>query len=219
MAPVLGYWDIRGLGQSIRFMLVYTETEFEHKKYAFGPAPEYSTDAWLKEKYTLGLDFPNLPYYIDDDVKLTQSIAIMRYLARKHKLEPETEAEKIRADLVEQQVADFRRSFGKTAYDSSFKIKKEYMKVLPDKLKEFSDYLGKRLWFASQDKITYVDFMMYEVLYRHKLIAPDCLNKFQNLKDYFDRFEKLPAIQKYMQSPDYIKWPSHGDNAVYISHS
>lgn len=37
----------------------------------------------MDEKYTLGLDFPNLPYLIDNekDVRLTQSMAIMRYLA------------------------------------------------------------------------------------------------------------------------------------------
>ncbi|KFM68798.1 Glutathione S-transferase Mu 1, partial [Stegodyphus mimosarum] len=151
MAPVLGYWNIRGFAQPIRLMLAYTETEFEDKNYAFGPAPDFDRSAWLKEKYTLGLDFPALVYYIDGDVKLTQSIAIMRYLARKHKLEPEIEADKIRADLIEQQVADFRRNLGKTAYDSNFKIKEEYMKILPSKLKEFSNYLASRLWFASQD--------------------------------------------------------------------
>jgi glutathione S-transferase len=37
----------------------------------------------MDEKFTLGLDFPNLPYIIDaeKDVKLTQSMAIMRYVA------------------------------------------------------------------------------------------------------------------------------------------
>ncbi|KFM59826.1 Glutathione S-transferase Mu 1, partial [Stegodyphus mimosarum] len=207
MAPVLGYWNIRGLAQPIRLLLAYTETEFEDKKYAYGPAPDYDRSAWLKEKHTLGLDFPNLPYYIDGDVKLTQSITIMRYLARKHKLEPEAEEDKIRADLIEQQVSDFRLNLAKIAYNSEFeKLKEEYLKKLPTLLKEFSDFLGKRLWFASQDKITYVDFMIYEALYHHKALAADCLNEFQNLKDFFDRFEELSTIQKYIQSPDYLKW-------------
>ena len=33
-----------------------------------------------------GLEFPNLPYYIDGDVKLTQSSAILRHIAREHGL-------------------------------------------------------------------------------------------------------------------------------------
>ena len=32
-----------------------------------------------------GLPLPNLPYYIDGDLKLTQSMAILRHLGRKHK--------------------------------------------------------------------------------------------------------------------------------------
>uniref|UniRef100_A0A8C2M9K0 glutathione transferase n=1 Tax=Cricetulus griseus TaxID=10029 RepID=A0A8C2M9K0_CRIGR len=41
---------------------------------------------WLNEKFKLGLDFPNLPYLIDGSHKITQSNAILRYIARKHNL-------------------------------------------------------------------------------------------------------------------------------------
>lgn len=86
MAPVLGYWDTRGLAQPIRNLLVYKGIDFVDKRYKFGPPPGYDHEEWLKEKFTLGLRFPNLPYYIDEDVKLTQSLAILRYLGRKHGL-------------------------------------------------------------------------------------------------------------------------------------
>lgn len=41
-------------------MLAYTKTPFDDHKYAYGPAPDYDRSAWLKEKNTLGLDFPNV---------------------------------------------------------------------------------------------------------------------------------------------------------------
>ena len=44
--------------------------------------PEYKS-AWLAAKFQLGLDFPNLPYFLDGDVALCQSGAILRHLARK----------------------------------------------------------------------------------------------------------------------------------------
>ncbi|GIY41403.1 glutathione S-transferase Mu 1 [Caerostris darwini] len=220
MAPVLGYWNIRGLAQPIRLMLAYSETPFEDKKYAYGPAPDFDRGTWLKEKPTLGLDFPNLPYYIDGDIKLTQSITIMRYLARKLKLEPETEEDSILADLIEQQVADFRSGLVRIAYNPDFeKLKEEYLKNLPNQLKAFSEFLGKRQWFASQDKVTYVDFMTYEALDNHRVLSPECLNDYPNLKEYMDRFEELPTIQKYMQSDDFLKWPLNGDMAKFGSRS
>jgi glutathione S-transferase len=79
--PVLAYWGIRGLANSIRQLLEYVGEKYEFKDYNTVPEP-----GWFGEKFNLGLEFPNLPYYIDQNVKLTQSGAILRYLARKHKL-------------------------------------------------------------------------------------------------------------------------------------
>ncbi|XP_032129571.1 glutathione S-transferase Mu 1, partial [Sapajus apella] len=86
MPMILGYWDIRGLAHAIRLLLEYTDSSYEEKKYTMGDAPDYDRSQWLKEKFKLGLDFPNLPYLIDGAHKITQSNAILRYIARKHNL-------------------------------------------------------------------------------------------------------------------------------------
>ena len=39
---------------------------------------------WGPHKFNLGLDFPNLPYLVDGDFKLTESKSIMKYLCKKH---------------------------------------------------------------------------------------------------------------------------------------
>ena len=81
--PVLGYWKIRGLAQSIRYLLVYLEVDYENKFYETGDAPDYNTDSWFGIKYDLGFDFPNLPYFIDGDFKLSESDALMKYICAK----------------------------------------------------------------------------------------------------------------------------------------
>jgi len=44
-------------------------------------------DEWKKgDKLTLRADFPNLPYLIDGDVKMTESRAILKYIAREYGL-------------------------------------------------------------------------------------------------------------------------------------
>ena len=65
------------------------------------------------------------------------------------------------------------------------------MKTIPEKMKLYSEFLGKRPWFAG-DKITYVDFLVYDVLDVHRLFEPKCLDDFPNLKDYLARFEVMP---------------------------
>ncbi|XP_023227433.1 glutathione S-transferase Mu 1-like [Centruroides sculpturatus] len=219
MAPVLGYWNIRGLAQPIRLLLAYTETEFEDKTYSYGPPPTFDRSAWLNEKFTLGLDFPNLPYYIDGSVKLTQSSAIMHYLARKNKLDGATEEEKIRIDLAEQQLIDFRMAFVQLCYNPNFEtLKCDYLTSLPDKLKLFSNFLGKNKWFAGNN-LSHADFIIYEMLAQHKLFAPDCLKEFSNLEEFVTRFEDLPTIKKYMKSDRFLKWPLNGDMAKFGSRS
>ena len=57
---------------------------YEMVEYEQGDGPEFSKACWFDVKYTLGFAYPNLPYLIDEDVKLTETIAIHRYLADKY---------------------------------------------------------------------------------------------------------------------------------------
>uniref|UniRef100_F6S663 Glutathione S-transferase n=1 Tax=Monodelphis domestica TaxID=13616 RepID=F6S663_MONDO len=188
MPMILGYWDIRGLAHAIRLLLEYTDSNYEEKLY-LGEAPDYDRSQWLDVKFKLGLDFPNLPYLIDGEHKLTQSNAIMRYIARKHNMCGETEEEKIRVDMLENQVMDFRWQLVRVSYSPDFeKLKPEYLEQLPGQLKLFSQFLGKQTWFAG-DKITFVDFLVYDVLDQNRMFEPKCLDEFPNLKDFLARFE------------------------------
>lgn len=86
--PILGYTNVRGLAQSIRNLLTYKGVNYEDKQYYTCPTPPYDRAEWTKDKPCLGLKFPNLPYFIDGDVKMTQTVAILRYLGRKYDMGP-----------------------------------------------------------------------------------------------------------------------------------
>ncbi|CAG0891824.1 unnamed protein product, partial [Cyprideis torosa] len=197
MVPILGYWDIRGLAQPIRLLLHYTGTEFEDKYYVCGPAPTFDKSSWL-----------SLPYYIEDDVKITQSNAIMRFVARKgENLEGKTPIEKVRVDMLENEAMDFRYGIVKLCYmseDYEAEKRKFITETLPQQLQRFSDFLGDNKWFAGEN-ITFVDFIMYELLDQHQAFHSECLNNFKNLKDLLHRFESIPQIKKYMDSNKFIK--------------
>ncbi|XP_075837745.1 glutathione S-transferase Mu 6 isoform X1 [Microtus pennsylvanicus] len=215
MPVTLGYWDIRGLGHAIRLLLEYTETSYEEKRYAMGDAPDYDRSQWLNDKFKLGLDFPNLPYLIDGPYKITQSNAILRYLGRKHNLCGETEEERVRVDIVEKQVMDTRIQMGTLCYSPDFeKRKPEFLKSLPGQLKLYSEFLSQRPWFAG-DKITFADFLVYDVLDQHRIFEPTCLDAFPNLKDFVARFEGLKKISAYMKSNRFLPSPLYLKQAMW----
>ena len=186
--------------------------EYEDKLYTMDQRENWLTT----DKWNLGLDFPNLPYYIDGDVKLSQSIAIIRYLARKYNLAGTNETERIRIDLAECQLVDFRTGFNAgLCYNPNFEtLKGPYIAALPDKLKLFSQFLGTNLWFAGQN-LSYVDFMIYEAFYCHKQLIPNALDGFPNLQAFYDRLEALPNVAAYLKSDKYIKWPLIGPTAQF----
>ncbi|KAM4871667.1 glutathione S-transferase Mu 2-like [Thomomys bottae] len=159
-----------------------------------GDAPDYDRSQWLSEKFKLGLDFPNLPYLIDGAHRITQSNAILRYIARKHNLCGETEEENIRIDILENQVWDIRFQLVGLCFNADYeKLRPEFLEGLPDKMKLLSQFLGKRPWFAG-NKITFVDFLAYDVLDVHRMFEPKCLDAFPNLKDFISRFEVMAPI-------------------------
>jgi len=213
--PVLGYWKIRGLVQPIRFLLSYVGQDFEDKYYECGPAPEFSRDCWLNEKFTLGLDFPNLPYYIDGDVKLTQSTAILRYLARKHGLCGKTDAEINRQELVLEEAVDVRRSLSTVSYSKDFaSLKSNLLTQAVAKLKEVDKFLGSNTWLTGSN-LSFVDFVWYELLDVLRLMDPTLLSDCNNLQQFVHRFEALPAIKQYLESECYISHPINNKMASF----
>jgi glutathione S-transferase len=212
--PTLGYWNTRALAQPIRYLLKYAGIEFNDKRYEFGEGTsiqdrESVIKNWTLEKFTLGLDFPNLPYYIDGDVKLSQNMTIMRYLARKYDLFAADEKSLTRQDLVEQQIQDMRWNFtfgvliNKAEYEKNKALFLE--ETLPKQLELLSKFLGDSEWLIG--KLNYVDFLAYETLEWLRQFSPENMQKFENLTQYLKRFESLPAISAYINSSKFKNWP------------
>ncbi|GFU01739.1 glutathione S-transferase Mu 1 [Trichonephila clavipes] len=207
--PILGYWNVRGITEPIRYLLRYKKADFDEKRYVVGQ------DEWQKEKFSLGLEFPNLPYYIDGDMKLTQSVAILRYLARKHCLDGKTGEEKRRIALAEQQILDFRANLRKLAFSENYENDKdEFIKDLPKQYQLWEKFLGDRKYIAG-DEITYVDFQVYEILDFYRIFHPSTFESFPTLKAFHDRIRNIPEIKQYIDSPAFRKWPLFGPMAKF----
>ena len=203
--PILGYWDLRGMGEPIRYLLKIANVPFVDKRYKIdGMGKE-----WFAEKSSLGLDFPNLPYWIDGDFKLTQSLTILRHLARKHGLASKDEQTLARQELIEQQLLDVRKAFF-TLIGQEYEDKKEdYLnKTLSPQLEQLANFLGTKDWFTNE--LSYADILAYETLDWLRMFSPETFDKFPALKQFFDRFENLKPIKEHINSPQYKKFPMLG---------
>jgi len=214
---ILGYWAIRGLGQVCRMLLEYTETPYEERRYQ---AIGNDKSDWENDKYRLGMAFPNIPYIFDGDIKLTQSHAVFKYIARNTELIPETPQEQAIMDMVEFQMEDLKAGFIRLSYTPKDRFEGEkgakavYLSKLSELLKPFSLVLGDKKWFSG-DRLCYGDFFAWEQLYHHSCLSPTCLDGFPNLKSYFERFRALPKIAAYEKSDQYIARPINLTSASF----
>nr|ABS32298.1 glutathione S-transferase class mu [Cyphoma gibbosum] len=213
--PTLAYWKIRGLAQPMRLLLNYAGEKFEDKQYEQGDAPGFSVEEWTKEKFSLGLDFPNLPYYIDGDIKITQSNAILRYIANKHNLMGKTPKEKAQVDMMLENAMDLRNGVVKMAYNKDYeKMIKEYEPKCKEILAGYEKWLSSHKWFGC-DTVTVADFPMYELLDQHRLMIKDVLVPYPNITKFMAAFEALPAIKAYMASDKFMKRPINNKIASF----
>ncbi|CAG7836571.1 unnamed protein product [Allacma fusca] len=206
--PILGYWDIRGLGQPIRYLLKHLSLDFEDRRYKHGLGPDFNREDWLKEKFSLGLDFPNIPYWIDGDTKLTDSKAILKHLARTYgtDLVPKDPVELAKIEMLESVIMDVWDLLAIACYEYTEVLLQKLYSLQPLKLKYLSDFIGDGNWFGG-DQLTYVDFLAYETLMTHQKFDKEFLEPFPNLLHFLETFENLPAIDDYLKSSEFIQAP------------
>lgn len=141
-------------------------------------------------------------------------------MGRKYDLVGDNEAQTLRIELAEQQAIDLRYGLIRMVYfNPNFETDREaYLKRLPDLVKEIELFLGTNQWVAG-DKLTYVDFLLYDALDFNRLFGPDAFQNAPIVNDYLTRFENIPQIKAYMTSGKYKKFPVFGPMAAWGGHS
>ncbi|XP_048584392.1 glutathione S-transferase Mu 3 [Nematostella vectensis] len=127
-----------------------------------------------------------------------------------------TEEEKVIVDILENQLMDFRNGFVRLCYNNAAfeENKPAYIQSVQSSIKAFADFLGQKSYLAG-DNLTFVDFVLYELLDQHRIFEASLLDAHPNLKAFLDRFEKLPAIAAYMSSNEFIKRPINNPIAAF----
>ena len=189
---------------------------------------------WNDVKYTLGLDFPNLPYIIHGDVKITESNACLIYVANLAGVAGNTAAERAhvrvscerfqnrrthtqggglhgrwQVEMMLCKVMDLRNAVVRVGYSPKAEFASRlaaFKEGLPRHLDGMSAFLGDKQWLVSCG-LTAPDFHLYEMLRQVSAMVPGCLDEYPTLQAYKRRFEALPAIKRYQTSGSFLDRP------------
>lgn len=167
----LGYWALRGRGQVLRLLLAYTGLDWEETTYK-------DASQWFGtgDKTKLGLDFPNLPYLISGNFKLTESIAIAKYIIRRSdkkdllgkNAEDEAKIEMILSLLDDIFNPTFSMFFSPNHNADKVRLYDNKLKV---KIEELAHYIGNK--DSAIGYLTLADFKIAEASYYFEKLYPD----------------------------------------------
>ena len=213
----LGYWKICGLGNTARMLLVYGNIPFKNVMYEQkGADDNYSRAEWYDVKYSLGLDFPNLPYLIDNKngIKLTESRAIYRYIARQFNIGCQSDPELAIADMVVSVISDQMKLFTGLCYGKYPEEKDDYLQnKLPKKFKLLNKFLENKK-FVCGDNISYADFDLYYAIFANLKLDDKWIKNYENLEKFYNTMNELEGIKRWNKT-EYSKLPLNNTVAKF----
>lgn len=206
----LTYWDGRGLGDPIRFMLEFCLVPYDEKNVT-------TRSAFLDLRDSGSLSFGQVPLLEMDGLQMVQTQAILRYLAGKKGLDGATSVGRVRADMAVNAILDIRLHLITARFqaDKEKALQNFREKALPKFAGQMEEWLGR---YENQGPyicgamVTYADVCLLEML---AYAADECPETEDFLAQSFSRVaalfrimkEGFPNMQAYLLSPRRKKKP------------
>ena len=152
---------------------------------------------------------PNLPYFYDGALKLTESTAIMRYLCHKYdpKLMGTNLEEMAKIDMVAGVISDLISYKSAIMYAPDPNAIPQMTKDrFANTIKDIAKVLENRKHLAG-DKLSYVDFVCMEALESINELVEPIFKTYPILEHYYKSMINIPSIYKYRNSEQYLKNP------------
>jgi glutathione S-transferase len=203
----LHYFNGRGRAETTRWMLAINRLTFEN-------VPVDSPNALTMLRLTGKLPFDQMPLLEIDELKLSQSSAMVRYLARRGGFYGKNDFEGLWCDMIAGAVADF----AEVAMQAAFKPTREIAIVaLKAGFKKFGPRFESRLrengsGFCVGVGVTFADVVLVEALSAYRDWCPDILADTPELMSLYNCILSYPGVADYLISKQ--RYAVAGDDYV-----
>ena len=201
----LHYFPGRGRAETTRWMLAINHIKFEN-------VPIETPEMLLALRASGKLPFDQIPLLEIEEQNLSQSSAMIRYLARSGEYYGSTEQDAVWCDMIAGAVADF----AETSLQAAFQPTKEVaVKALQERFNKFGPRFESRLsrnGLCAGGKLTFADVLLAEAVNSYLEWIPDILNKTPFLDDLYKKVIATSGISAYLNSPQ--RYPMSGSNYV-----
>ncbi|ESO89883.1 hypothetical protein LOTGIDRAFT_124433 [Lottia gigantea] len=187
----LVYFDLRGRAELSRLCFAAAGVVFDDVR--------VPVTKWLEIKPTT--PYGELPYLELDGRRITQSMAISRFLANEFNLFGDSNYERLRIDEVVELVEDFRKGFVNyyREADPSKKVKSLISINMPF-LGIFSKILsGNSSGYLVGNKISLGDLALFDVMEFPLDQCETTLDKYQKLREHRNLVQSHQSLQKYLE--------------------
>ena len=201
----LHYFPGRGRAETTRWMLAINHIKFEN-------VPIETPEMLLALRASGKLPFDQIPLLEIEEQNLSQSSAMIRYLARSGEYYGSTEQDAVWCDMIAGAVADF----AETSLQAAFQPSKEVaVKALQERFNKFGPRFESRLsrnGLCAGGKLTFADVLLAEAVNSYLEWIPDILNKTPFLDDLYKKVIATSGISAYLKSPQ--RYSMSGSNYV-----
>ena len=203
--PRLTYFRGRGRAETTRWLLAAMDIDFE--------SVALETGDQLNELRASGkLLFNQIPLLEMDGLCLTQSIALVQYLARKGSLYGDSPKEAAKCDMVHGVCRDFAGPPMARCFKSDSSAAVQDMQNCLNKFGPFLESLIGEGGFTVGSRLSFADVLLAEALTSYMECIEGALDLYPKLKGLQARVVSLPGVRRYLSSKK--RWPLPGDEYV-----
>eukprot|EP00276_Gloeochaete_wittrockiana_P010385 CAMPEP_0184652400 /NCGR_PEP_ID=MMETSP0308-20130426/10088_1 /TAXON_ID=38269 /ORGANISM="Gloeochaete witrockiana, Strain SAG 46.84" /LENGTH=199 /DNA_ID=CAMNT_0027087243 /DNA_START=56 /DNA_END=655 /DNA_ORIENTATION=+ len=194
-APKLYYWGIKARGQLPVILAAFAQQPLDWEKNPDWPGLKAETN------------FGQLPYLVDNGLKINQSMAIARYLSRKYGLQGDSDADFAISEQLIEETVDIFTAVAKANYSPEKAA--AYTAVFETDVPKHFGFLEALLPSASgfASKITTGDLAVFSVINILLDLEPTVVDNFPKLKAFYAGLSENAGIKSYLDQniPAYFK--------------